>query len=139
MRRTNQLPARFADAVATAWNNDRTSIPAAACPRCGGWTTYGGCSQHAASLVPVAGRTGCVCLGFAGPAPAALAAYPAVLGGYPVRAIRQVRDGFFVVLVERRGASFPWVIACWSPGWDSWEHGDYVKTLEGATAAYLTR
>ena len=41
--------------------NDLTNIPAAACPRCGGWTTYGGCAQHAASLVPGHGRTGCVC------------------------------------------------------------------------------
>jgi hypothetical protein len=117
--------------------NDRTSIPAAACPRCGGWTTYGGCSKHAASLVPVHGRTGCVCLGLAGPG--ALAAYPAVLGGYPVRAIRQARDGFFVVLVERQGASAPWVTGVWAPGWDSWEHGEYFKALNGSITHYLTR
>lgn len=39
----------------------KKKIPAAACPRCGGWTSYGGMSQHAGSLVPVQGRTGCTC------------------------------------------------------------------------------
>ena len=37
------------------------AVPAAACPRCGGWTGYGGMSQHSTSTVPVMGRTGCVC------------------------------------------------------------------------------
>jgi hypothetical protein len=37
------------------------SLPAAACPRCGGWTAYGGMAQHAASTHPVHGRAGCVC------------------------------------------------------------------------------
>lgn len=35
--------------------------PAAACPRCGGWTNYGGCSQFYKSLTFVNGRTGCFC------------------------------------------------------------------------------
>jgi hypothetical protein len=35
--------------------------PAAACPRCGGWTTMGGMSQHSDAHVPVHGRFGCVC------------------------------------------------------------------------------
>lgn len=38
-----------------------TPIPAAACPRCGGWTSSGGCSQFAGSTTPVHGRTGCTC------------------------------------------------------------------------------
>lgn len=42
--------------------NDLSSkVPAAACPRCGGWTSFGGCSQHSNSIVPVMGRTGCTC------------------------------------------------------------------------------
>lgn len=37
-------------------------IPEAACPRCGGWTSYGGCSQfHDEHNKPHAGRTGCIC------------------------------------------------------------------------------
>jgi hypothetical protein len=43
--------------------NDTTNIPAAACPRCGGWTAMGGCSQHSNAVTPVHGRTGCVCRG----------------------------------------------------------------------------
>lgn len=35
--------------------------PPAACSRCGGWTSFGGCSQFHSSLVPVHGRTGCFC------------------------------------------------------------------------------
>lgn len=35
--------------------------PPASCPRCGGWTSYGGCSQFHKSLTPVHGRTGCLC------------------------------------------------------------------------------
>jgi len=41
--------------------NDTVKVPAAACPRCGGWTPFGGCSQHSNSEVPVHGRTGCNC------------------------------------------------------------------------------
>lgn len=37
--------------------------PAAACPRCGGWTSSGGMSQYRNSTVPVHGRTGCTCTG----------------------------------------------------------------------------
>lgn len=36
-------------------------VPAAACPRCGGWTSMGGMSQHSDSEVEVDGRTGCTC------------------------------------------------------------------------------
>jgi len=43
--------------------NDMKDIPVAACPRCGGWTSQGGMSQHALSAVPVQGRTGCTCHG----------------------------------------------------------------------------
>lgn len=39
------------------------AIPAAACPRCGGWTAQGGCAQHAKATEPVLGRTGCTCVG----------------------------------------------------------------------------
>lgn len=39
------------------------SMPAAACPLCGGWTAHGGMSQHAKSTVPVMGRPGCHCYG----------------------------------------------------------------------------
>lgn len=41
--------------------NTGSKTPAAACPRCGGWTSYGGMSQYSASRVPVLGRTGCTC------------------------------------------------------------------------------
>lgn len=41
--------------------NPMHNIPAAACPRCGGWTTFGGMSQHATATKPVLGRTGCTC------------------------------------------------------------------------------
>ncbi len=41
--------------------NKMTNIPAAACPRCGGWTSFGGMSQFANSKVPAMGRTGCTC------------------------------------------------------------------------------
>jgi len=36
-------------------------IPAAACQRCGGWTGYGGMSQHSLSSKLVQGRRGCTC------------------------------------------------------------------------------
>lgn len=36
-------------------------IPAAACPKCGGWTSQGGMSQHANATAPVMGRKGCTC------------------------------------------------------------------------------
>lgn len=35
--------------------------PVAACPHCGGWTSYGGMSQYSKSKEPVEGRTGCSC------------------------------------------------------------------------------
>lgn len=35
--------------------------PAAACPRCGGWTSFGGMSQFAKSTEAVLGRIGCTC------------------------------------------------------------------------------
>lgn len=38
-----------------------SKTPAAACPRCGGWTKCGGMSQHAEAVKPVMGRTGCTC------------------------------------------------------------------------------
>lgn len=38
-----------------------SETPAAACPRCGGWTAHGGMSQHSKSEEPVLGRTGCTC------------------------------------------------------------------------------
>jgi len=38
-----------------------TTIPAAACSRCGGWTGYGGMSQHSDSMELLLGRTGCLC------------------------------------------------------------------------------
>jgi hypothetical protein len=41
------------------FTNDLTKIPAAACPRCGGWTQFGGMSQHAEATTPVLERTGC--------------------------------------------------------------------------------
>lgn len=41
--------------------NSLNTIPAAACPRCGGWTSMGGMSQHFNATEPVEGRTGCVC------------------------------------------------------------------------------
>lgn len=37
--------------------------PAAACPRCGGWTACGGMSSHHQATVPVLGRYGCSCEG----------------------------------------------------------------------------
>jgi hypothetical protein len=39
--------------------NDMTTIPAAACGYCGGWTTQGGMSRHGKSVMPIYGRTGC--------------------------------------------------------------------------------
>lgn len=39
--------------------NDITDIPAAACGYCGGWTNYGGMSQHANTEKPYKGRMGC--------------------------------------------------------------------------------
>lgn len=36
-------------------------IPAAACNKCGGWTSFGGCSQFSNSKTPVLGRVGCTC------------------------------------------------------------------------------
>lgn len=41
--------------------NETQKIPAAACQKCGGWTSFGGMSQHSKSTVPVMGRTGCTC------------------------------------------------------------------------------
>ena len=41
--------------------NQSTLHPAAACGRCGGWTSFGGMSQHSTTHVPVNGRFGCVC------------------------------------------------------------------------------
>lgn len=42
-------------------SNDLTDIPAAACNKCGGWTSFGGMSQHSKTTTPVLGRTGCTC------------------------------------------------------------------------------
>jgi hypothetical protein len=42
--------------------NSKRNIPAAACQRCGGWTSFGGMSQHSKSATPVHGRTGCNCI-----------------------------------------------------------------------------
>ena len=36
-------------------------VPGAACPRCGGWTSFGGMSQYSESNDAVMGRIGCVC------------------------------------------------------------------------------
>lgn len=42
--------------------NPMTNIPVAACPRCGGWTGYGGMSQYRNNVeTRTIGRTGCVC------------------------------------------------------------------------------
>jgi len=46
--------------------NDMTKIPAAACGRCGGWTSQGGVSQFSNVTIPQEGskgdfRTGCDC------------------------------------------------------------------------------
>ena len=41
--------------------NSMKDIPLAACGACGGWTSYGGCSQYFNSTEPVYGRTGCTC------------------------------------------------------------------------------
>jgi hypothetical protein len=41
--------------------NDMRNIPAAACYGCGGWTRFGGMSQHGYAVKPVDGRTGCRC------------------------------------------------------------------------------
>jgi hypothetical protein len=41
--------------------NGSIPAPAAACQVCGGWTSHGGMSQHAASREPVQGRCGCDC------------------------------------------------------------------------------
>lgn len=38
-----------------------SQVPAAACPRCGGWTSFGGMSQYSKSVVEVLGRKGCIC------------------------------------------------------------------------------
>ncbi len=39
--------------------------PDASCPKCGGWTSYGGMSQYRSSTSPEMGRLGCevACLG----------------------------------------------------------------------------
>lgn len=34
-------------------------LPAAACPRCGGWSNVGGMSKHYTANEPVMGRFGC--------------------------------------------------------------------------------
>ena len=52
---------QFEHNVAKDRASGKVAVPAAACPRCGGWTGYGGMSQHSTSTVPVIGRTGCVC------------------------------------------------------------------------------
>lgn len=36
-------------------------VPVAACGTCGGWTHWGGMSQHRQTLKPVMGRYGCLC------------------------------------------------------------------------------
>ena len=41
--------------------NDMENIPAAACPRCGGWTASGGMSHYHNSTAKIDGRTGCCC------------------------------------------------------------------------------
>lgn len=41
----------------------KQDVPAAACARCGGWTSVGGMSQHAKAVTPVQGRVGCTCDG----------------------------------------------------------------------------
>ena len=45
----------------TEHKNDMTNLPAAACRRCGGWTTQGGMSQYSRSAKLVMNRTGCDC------------------------------------------------------------------------------
>jgi len=42
--------------------NDVKDIPAAACRKCGGWTDFGGMSQHFNKSTPVMNRTGCDCI-----------------------------------------------------------------------------
>ena len=41
--------------------NDLSTVPAAACRCCGGWTGCGGMSQYRNSAERVLGRTGCYC------------------------------------------------------------------------------
>lgn len=41
--------------------NDMSNVPAGACGKCGGWTSFGGMSQYAGCADPVHGRTGCTC------------------------------------------------------------------------------
>ena len=43
--------------------NALKNVPAAACPRCGGWTSFGGMSQFSNTLDVNHGRTGCICNG----------------------------------------------------------------------------
>jgi hypothetical protein len=43
--------------------NSLENIPAAACRKCGGWTSFGGMSQYCDSKEPVMGRIGCTCNG----------------------------------------------------------------------------
>lgn len=61
MKTASKLIAPELGIEATAHVNSMDNIPAAACPRCGGWTNFGGCSQHSESDIPVMGRTGCTC------------------------------------------------------------------------------
>jgi hypothetical protein len=37
------------------------AVPAAACPRCGGWTNCGGMAQFSKATTPQHGRVGCTC------------------------------------------------------------------------------
>lgn len=58
--RDGHLCSGCTDAV-NALLRGRTEAPAAACGRCGGWTSFGGMSQHAKATTPVQGRVGCSC------------------------------------------------------------------------------
>lgn len=53
-------PEKAAYYAVQVFHND-IETPAAACPRCGGWTPNGGMAQHSLSNSPVMGRIGCTC------------------------------------------------------------------------------
>lgn len=103
----------------------REPIPAAACPKCGGWTSFGGMSQHSNSTVPVDGRTGCTCNKTSG-----------LNAPTPVRAVSE-KARFAIVSRD----NVPWMsqefkngtvnIAVLRPGADQWEevfHGNMDGT-----------
>ena len=55
------LQAAEAKKKTAEWFVNPKPYPAAACPVCGGWSSFGGCSHLAHVVVPTSGRVGCVC------------------------------------------------------------------------------